>query len=266
MHEILAAINWSVGPEIIKLGPLALRWYGLLFAAGFVIGYMIMQKIFLTEHKTEKDLEALTITMILGTVIGARLGHCLFYEPAYYLANPIKILYVWEGGLASHGAAIGILLALWIYTKQRTGVRFMWIVDRIVIVVALAGSFIRLGNFFNSEIIGSPADVPWAVVFTRIDLIPRHPAQLYESIAYLISFFILYNYYKNNYKTMGDGFLFGLFLILIFGARFIIEFFKAPQSPFEIGMTLDMGQLLSIPFILIGLGSIIYSYKRKKSV
>ena len=261
MNVLLMTINWSVSPEIIGLGPLSLRWYGLLFALGFVVGYFIMQRIFLLENKPSKAVESLTITMILGTVIGARLGHCLFYEPQYYLANPLKMLMVWEGGLASHGAAIGILIALWIFAKRNNNISFIWIVDRIVLVVALAGAFIRLGNFFNSEILGSPADVPWAVVFSRIDDIPRHPSQLYEAIFYLTSFFILYFSYMKNYKTLGKGYLFGLFLILIFGSRFIIEFFKEPQSQFEVGMLLNMGQWLSIPFVIIGLISIILSRK-----
>lgn len=264
MSELLSVIYWGISPEIIQIGPLSLRWYGLLFALGFIVGYLIMQKIFLKEHKSEKDLEALTITMILGTVIGARLGHCFFYEPAYYLANPLKILYVWEGGLASHGAVIGILTALWIYVRKRPNIAFMWIVDRIVIVIALAGCFIRLGNFFNSEILGSPADVPWSVVFSRIDDLPRHPAQLYESIFYLISFFILFFTYKRNYQKLGSGFLFGLFLILIFGSRFFIEFFKDPQSPFEAEMFLNMGQTLSIPLVLLGIVSIILSFRKKR--
>lgn len=266
MIDILAMINWGAEPEILKLGPLSLRWYGLLFALGFVVGYMIMQKIFVREGKGAKLLDSLTVFMVVGTVAGARLGHCLFYEPTYYLSNPLKILAVWEGGLASHGAAIGILLSLWFFAKKNPTVSFTWILDRIVIVVALAGSFIRLGNFFNSEILGSYADVPWGVVFTRLgETMPRHPAQIYESLFYLVSFLILYFTYNKNYQKLGSGFLFGLFLILIFGARFIIEFFKDPQTQFEVGMMLNMGQLLSIPFVLIGVLSIVYSYRSKKS-
>jgi len=263
MLEFIMAINWSVNPEIIGIGPLSLRWYGLLFALGFVVGYFIMQKIFLLENKSNKDLESLTITMIVGTILGARLGHCFFYEPQYYLANPLKMLMVWEGGLASHGAAIGIIFALWIFSKRRNNISFVWISDRIVIVVALAAMFIRLGNFFNSEIIGSQTDVPWAVVFTRFDDLPRHPTQLYEAIFYLFSFITLYITYAKSYKTIGKGYLCGLFLLLIFGSRFIIEFFKEPQSQFEVGMLLNMGQLLSIPFIIIGIISIFISRKFK---
>ena len=262
--DLLAYINWSVSPEIFKLGPFSIRWYGLLFALGFIVGYQIMFYIFKLEKKKQKDLEALTITMILGTVIGARLGHCLFYEPEYYLSHPIEILTVWHGGLASHGAAIGIALALWYYVRKRPDISMVWILDRIGIVTALAGCFIRLGNFFNSEILGSPADNPWSVVFTRIDQIPRHPAQLYESISYLAIFIILFLIYRGKKGKTAPGLLFGLFFLLVFGMRFIIEFFKDVQVDFERTMTLNMGQLLSIPLILIGIAFIIYSFKKKQ--
>lgn len=259
--DISAYINWNVSPEIFRIGPVAIRWYGLLFALGFVIGYQIMTKFFLKEKRPLKDLEALTITMIVGTIVGARLGHCLFYDPVYYLSNPVKILKIWEGGLASHGAAIGILLALWYYTKKHPKYTMLWLLDRIVIVVALAGAFIRLGNFFNSEIIGTPVSLPWAVIFTRIDTIARHPAQLYESLSYLLIFIYLFrSYYKFDGK-IPKGRFFGIFLILVFSARFIIEFFKEVQSPFEHNLPLDLGQLLSIPFILAGIYFLWRSWK-----
>lgn len=259
--NIISAINWNISPEIID--GYQIRWYGLLFASGFIVGYQIMSWIFKKEGKSLKDLEALTLTMIIGTVVGARLGHCLFYEPEYYLMNPIEILKVWRGGLASHGAAIGIVAALWFYCRKRKDISYLWILDRIVIVIALAGCFIRLGNFFNSEIIGIPADVPWAVIFGRVDLVPRHPAQLYESISYLGIFFILIFRYKKFGSELPAGQLFGLFLILIFGARFVIEFVKEKQSAFESGMLLDMGQLLSIPLILAGIYFVYRSIKNK---
>ena len=188
---LIAFIEWSVTPEIFHLGPVSVRWYGLLFAMAFVAGYFIMTWIFKKEGKPQPDLEQLSVYMIFGTVIGARLGHCLFYNPAYYLSNPIEIFKVWEGGLASHGAAIGILIAVYLFSKKKKNYSFLWIIDRIVIVVALAGTFIRLGNLFNSEIIGKPTDVSWAFIFTAVDDLPRHPTQLYESIAYFIIFLIL---------------------------------------------------------------------------
>jgi prolipoprotein diacylglyceryl transferase len=176
--EIFSFGPFSIGS--LNLGPFSVRWYGLLFAASFVIGFQIMNWIFKIEKKSEKDLNDLVWYMILGTVIGARLGHCLFYNPEYYLSNPLEILKIWQGGLASHGAAVGILTAMYLYSKKKVGQSFLWILDRVVITVALAGSLIRLGNLFNSEIIGIPTDLPWGFVFTLIDEIPRHPAQLYS--------------------------------------------------------------------------------------
>ena len=221
-----------------------------------------MQLVYKSENKPVSDVEQLTVYMILGTVIGARLGHCLFYNPGFYLSNPIEILKVWKGGLASHGAAIGIVVSLYFFAKKKK-VSPLWILDRVVIVVASGGFFIRLGNLFNSEILGKPSEVAWAFIFTRVDNIPRHPAQLYESIAYLIIFLILLFLYKNKREKLNEGYLFGLFLILIFTFRFFVEFFKEVQSSFEAGMVLDMGQLLSIPFILLGIIFIVRSFKVK---
>lgn len=268
-------IVWDVSPEIFsfgpfdigsfELGPFSVRWYGLLFAASFVIGFQIMHWIFKIEKKSEDDLNDLVWYMILGTVIGARLGHCLFYNPSYYLSNPIEILKIWQGGLASHGAAIGILTAMYLYSKKKVGQSFLWILDRVVITVALAGSLIRLGNLFNSEIIGIPSDLPWAFVFSRIDDVPRHPTQLYESIFYLISFFILFGIYKKKKANTEQGLIFGLFLILIFGFRIIVEFLKENQSAFEQGMVLNMGQILSIPLVIFG-GYLLYRIKKQKEL
>ncbi|MFP4368279.1 MAG: prolipoprotein diacylglyceryl transferase [Candidatus Kapaibacterium sp.] len=259
---LLAAIEWSVGPEIFSLGPLTIRWYGLLFALSFIAGYQIMDYIFRIEKMPHKALDKLAMTLVIGTIIGARLGHCLFYDPGYYLSNPIEILMIWKGGLASHGAAIGNLLAVWFFTQSRKDISYMWVMDRTVIVVALAAFFIRMGNFFNSEILGVPADVPWAVIFTRVDDTPRHPAQLYEAFTYLLIFAYLIIYYLKRKSGLMQGKLFGLFLTLVFTARFIIEFVKERQVDFELGLPLDMGQLLSIPFILIGL-YFLFVYKKK---
>lgn len=250
-------ITWDVSPEIFSIGPITIRWYGLLFATSFLIGFQIMTRIFKQENKSQDDLNDLLWYMIIGTIVGARLGHCLFYNPEYYLSNPIEILKTWKGGLASHGAAIGIVISMFLYSKKKIGQSFLWVMDRVVITVALAGFFIRTGNLMNSEIIGKPTDVPWAFKFVNSyvadPLTPRHPAQLYEALAYLAIFVILFLIYKKYYKTIKEGFIFGLFLVLIFVARFIIEFFKENQSAFEQGMTLNMGQILSIPLILWGL-------------
>lgn len=262
---IFGYITWEVSREIAKIGPLSLRWYGLLFALAFVFGFIILTRVYKLEKKPQTDLEQLSIYVILGTVIGARLGHCLFYDPSYYLSNPLEMVKVWEGGLASHGAAIGILIALYLFSKKKKDQSMLWVLDRLVIVVALGGALIRLGNLFNSEIIGMQTDVPWAFIFASVDDVPRHPAQLYESIAYFISFGVLYFVYMKQNKYLKQGFIFGLFLILIFGFRFIVEFIKEDQSAFEAGMTLNMGQLLSIPFIIMGLYYISRKPKKIKS-
>ncbi len=273
MPLILDAINWNVEPEIFSFGGFALRWYGLLFALGFVFGQMIMIKIFRLERKPLADIETLTVYMVLFTVVGARLGHCLFYQPDYYLSNPIEILKVWEGGLASHGAAIGILLGLWIYThavwivnfskkpvytfrwQKREGQSYLWLLDRMVITVALGGALIRLGNLMNSEIIGKPTGSDWGFVFLRnpeAGLVPRHPAQLYEAISCLVLFVVLYFWYMAKKEKLREGLFLGFFMVWIFGLRFFFEMFKEPQVEFERNMTYNMGQLLSLPLIVAG--------------
>jgi prolipoprotein diacylglyceryl transferase len=210
------------------------------------------------------DLDRLLIYIVIGTLVGARLGHCLFYDPVYYLTHPLKILAIWEGGLASHGGGAGILLSLYIYQKK-TIQSFLEILDYLAIPVALAGCFIRTGNFFNSEIIGIPASVPWAVVFERIDSVPRHPAQLYEAVTYLIIGIILLTvYYYTGLKRRGR--LLGIMLILIFTARMLIEFVKENQAAFSFESGINMGQLLSIPFILAGIILVIWSKKYRRPV
>ncbi|NSW46329.1 MAG: prolipoprotein diacylglyceryl transferase [Bacteroidales bacterium] len=245
-------IHWNADPTMIDLWGFPISWYGLLFALGFVFGYIIMQKIFQREQIPQKILDNLSLYMFIGTVVGARLGHCFFYEPEYYLAHPIEILYIRQGGLASHGAAIAILISLWIFSKKQKK-PFSWIVDRIVIVVALAGFFIRLGNLMNSEIYGQVTHVPWAFIFDRIDNQPRHPSQLYESVAYLLLFFLLYWMYFKRNASKKPYLLFGVFLLGCFGFRFLVEFIKDVQVDFEHFMALKMGQWLSIPFIISGL-------------
>jgi len=259
---ILSYITWSVSPDIFHIGPITVRWYGLLFALAFIVGYQIMIWMYRREHKKETDVDQLTVYMILGTVIGARLGHCLFYNPEYYLSHPLEILMIWKGGLASHGGAIGILIAIYFFAKKKKE-SYISLLDRLVVAAAPGFCFIRLGNLFNSEIIGKPADVAWAFIFTNVDNVPRHPAQLYESIAYLIIFFILLYVYKNKMKNYGKGLLLGLLLALIFGFRFFVEFLKEDQSAFEKGMALNMGQILSIPFVIAGIVLIIIAFRNK---
>src|SRR5665647_1981061 len=258
----LQIIPWNVDPEIFRIGNFAVRWYGLLFASGFVIGYYILRKIFKNEGLGDATLDRLTVYVAIGTIVGARLGHCLFYEPAYYLAHPLEILKVWHGGLASHGAAIGILLALWLFVRKEKK-PFIWAIDRVVIVVALAGALIRLGNLMNSEIYGVETTLPWGFVFLRNgENAPKHPTQIYESLAYLITFVILLRVYWKNKGKQRPGLLFGLFLVLVFGFRFLVEYVKNDQVTFEAGMNFNMGQLLSIPFILAGIALLVWAFRK----
>lgn len=250
--ELLASIYWDISPEIVRLGPLEVRWYGLLWAISFIVGYQLISYIFRTENRSQKDVESITIWMVVGTVIGARLGHCLFYEPEYYLSNPLEMLKVWEGGLASHGAALGNLISIYIFSKIKK-IDFIWTLDRVAIAIAPGAFFVRLGNFMNSEILGTEANIPWAVVFAKHDLIPRHPAQMYEGLCYLAIFIFLFIKYRKLKGNFPPGLFFGLFLTMVFSARFIIEFFKMDQTDFEAGLLLNMGQILSIPFVIVGL-------------
>ncbi|MCG8410804.1 MAG: prolipoprotein diacylglyceryl transferase [Bacteroidales bacterium] len=260
---VLNYINWDLDPEIVKIWIFSIRYYGLLFAASFFFGYKIMQKIFQKENLSVELLDKLTIYMAVGTVLGARLGHCLFYQPDYYLSHPIEILMIWHGGLASHGAAIGILLSLYFFAKKNKKA-YLWILDRIVIVVALAGFFIRMGNFMNSEIYGTVTNLPWGVVFLRDGQnLPKHPTQIYEAISYLFIFILLFRTYRKKGPEVKQGLIFSLFLIILFTVRFFVEFIKEDQVRFEQGMTFNMGQWLSIPFVLIGVFLLYQSFRNK---
>jgi phosphatidylglycerol---prolipoprotein diacylglyceryl transferase len=262
MHLLI--IPWDVNPEIFRIGSFAVRWYGLLFASSFLFGYFIMLRIFKNENLPDTLLDKLTVYMALGVIIGARLGHCLLYEPEYYLANPLEILKVWKGGLASHGAAAGILIAVGIFAyKEKKG--YFWVLDRIAIVVALSGFFIRMGNLMNSEIYGIETTVPWGFVFLRNgETAPKHPTQIYEGLAYLLIFFLLFWMYWRKKGRHIEGTLISLICILIFGARFFIEFLKEDQVAKEAGMLLNYGQKYSIPFFIIGCIGLIISLKINK--
>jgi phosphatidylglycerol:prolipoprotein diacylglycerol transferase len=260
----LLIITWDVNPEIFRIGSFAVRWYGLLFASSFLFGYIIMNKMFKNENLPDSVLDRLTVYMALGTIIGARLGHCLFYEPGYYLSNPIEIFKIWRGGLASHGAAIGILIALWLFVRKEKK-DYAWVIDRIAIVVAISGFFIRTGNLMNSEIYGVETTVPWGFVFLRNgETAPKHPTQIYEALAYLAVFILLLKIYWNKKGEHIQGLLISLFLIFVFTSRFFIEFLKEDQVAFESAMKLNMGQWLSIPFVIGGFVWLFYSLKQKK--
>jgi prolipoprotein diacylglyceryl transferase len=260
-------IDWNPSPEIFTIPGInwPVRWYGLLWALALLASQYIMKIIFLKEGKTLKQLDKLTMYIVLGTIIGARLGHCLFYGPHFdvydeegnlieegYLSHPLNILKIYEGGLASHGGALGILISAFLYARSEK-MDFLWLMDRLSVVVPLAGMFIRLGNLMNSEIIGTPTDVPWAFRFVQIDDIPRHPSQLYEAVFCLFLFGALYILWNKNVFTSLSGTLFGILCLLLFTERFLVEFIKENQVEFENGMTLNMGQWLSIPLVLVGL-------------
>ena len=270
---MLQYIIWNVDPEIFRIGSWPVRWYGLLFATGFLIGVQIMTYIFKTEKKPLSDIDALLLTMVVSTILGARLGHFLFYEPAMFIQNPLRIITPPFGGLASHGGILGILIGLWFYSRrpssQTNGQTFLWVSDRICMVGALAGAFIRFGNLMNSEIFGKPTDVPWAFVFLRdheFSQVPRHPTQLYESLSYLILFMGLFWYWKAFRSQSAPGTMLGISLLWVFGLRFVWEFFKENQVAFEDSMSLNMGQLLSIPAILLGLILLLRNFFRPASL
>jgi len=262
-------IYWNVDPVIIKVFGISIRYYGLLFVSGLILCLYILGWIFRRENIPPEHLERLSIYGIIGIFVGARLGHCLFYEPSYYFAHPLEMIlpiqplpgggYKFSGyqGLASHGGILGLLIALFLYSRK-TKQSMINTIDLIAVVAVLEFGFIRLGNFMNSEIIGIPTTKPWSVIFERVDNLPRHPAQLYEAISYFIIFTIMMILYKNMRDRLKNGFFFGLATVLCCIARFMIEFVKENQVGFEDGMTFNMGQLLSLPYLVVGIGFIIY--------
>ena len=291
MYYILAFIDWQPHIEAFQIGSFGVRWYALLWAIGLITAYFIVRKLYIHQGISLDKFDPLFLYCFLGILIGARLGHCLFYEPDYYLGSiqgviemflPVKILpdgswkYHGYAGLASHGGAIGCLIGMLIYAK-RNRVKFLTVLDNVCIATPMTACCIRLGNLMNSEIIGRPTDVSWAFLFHTNDamvngvIVPRHPAQLYEALAYLLIFVLLVTVYWMRSRTsvrnarVGTGLYFGLCLTLIFTFRFFIEFIKKEQVDFEKGMMLDMGQLLSIPFVLVGLYFVIRSIRSSQS-
>ena len=294
---ILNYITWNVNPVAFSLGPLEVRWYGICWAVGFLFGYIMMSKMYKREKMPEWSMDSLLVYMLVSTVLGARIGHCLFYEPEYYLPHPVEMLKIWEGGLASHGGAVGILLGLLLYVRnfnkstkkakgEKTHITYLWILDRVVVAVCLVGALIRLGNVFNHEIYGTPTSLPWGFVFLRgneqfcgtVDnytacdnlatccppeqWLPCHPTGLYEAFFCLVAMgLLLWMYYKRNVGDKRPGLMFGTFLVIIFGSRICIEFLKNVQVEFERNMTFDMGQWLSVPFVLVGIVMIVRSFR-----
>jgi prolipoprotein diacylglyceryl transferase len=270
---VILGIEWNVSSQLID-GWNTPNLYGLLFVSGLIIGFYVIKKMFKSEGISEEWLDKLLIYVVIATIVGARLGHVFFYDWHIYRENPIDIFKVWEGGLASHGGAIAILIALFLYSKFVTKRSMFWILDRIVAPIAIAGCFIRLGNLVNHEIIGQPTDLPWGFMFMResyenlvmidgeLQHVYRHPAQLYEAIGYLISFFVLRHMFWKTTMKEKKGMIFGFFLIFIFGWRFIVEFVKVGQADRDAGMILNTGQWLSIPFVLAGIVIIILANRK----
>lgn len=264
--DFLSFIHWNIDPEIFSIGPLSVRWYGLMFALSFILGYSMVEKMFKYEKENLKWLDSLLLYIVIGTILGARLGHVFFYGWEYYSQHPGEILMVWKGGLASHGGALGIFIALLIHSRFFTKKNVFWTIDRVVIPTALAAMFIRLGNLFNSEIYGIETSLPWGFIFERNgESVAKHPTQLYEAFAYLLTFLVLRKCYWKTEMKSKTGMLTGIFFMMVFTARFFIEFIKEDQEAFEAGMMLNMGQWLSIPFVLLGLGLVLlaqYKYQQ----
>jgi prolipoprotein diacylglyceryl transferase len=280
---LLNYITWDVNPEIFRIGAIAVRWYGLFWAIGIYATLLITTKIFKHEKLPEAWVDKLFIYTVLGAILGARLGHCFFYEwklvaepitflgitfnyENHYLSHPWELLYIWRGGLASHGGAIGILIAMILFNKNVSKKGINWIFDRLLIGVCLCGASIRFGNLMNSEIYGSATSLPWGFLFVRTgETQPMHPTQIYEMIYCLVTFAIMWFMYWKKEAYKKNGLLFGIFLIGVFGSRFMLEFIKNNQEAFESGLPLNMGQWLSIPFIVWGIWLLLRSSSSPKT-
>ena len=270
----LLEINWTVDPAIFSIGSREIRWYALMFLVGYAIGYKIAQRMWKREDLNPQWLDPLLFYTFFGMIIGSRLGHCLFYDPVYYLTHPIKILYTWEGGLASHGGVLGIITAIYLFSKKISHKSMLWTLDKLVTPTGLVAALIRFGNLLNHEIYGHPTDLPWGFRFIKnlntwkqdaapVFTAPCHPTQIYEAICYLLTFVLcMWLYFKKD-AWKKEGLIFGIFMICIFISRFFIEFLKENQVDFEKGMLLNMGQLLSIPFILAGIYFVWRAYQKK---
>jgi len=265
--KTLLYILWNPDLEFFHLGPFSVRWYGLCWLLGFTAAYLLVRRLYREQHIKEELFEPLFLYCFLGILIGARLGHCIFYEPDYFLTSgkgfvemllPIRFLadggfkFIGYEGLASHGGTLGLMIALWLYVRK-TKLSLWTVLDNIAIATGSMACLIRVGNLMNSEIIGKVTDVPWAFIFERVDSYPRHPGQLYEAIAYAVLFFLLWWLHKKMPEKIGTGWYFGFCLTYIFTFRFFIEYTKEVQEAFEASLPIDMGQILSIPFIILGL-------------
>ena len=278
MMNLLNYIVWNPDLEAFSIGSYSFRWYSLCWLIGLAIAYFVVKRLYKEQKIKDELFDPLFIYCFLGILIGARLGHCIFYQPDYFLTSfkgfvemllPIHIMQdgSWKmtgyAGLASHGGTAGLILALWLYCRH-TKIKMWTVLDNIAIATGTTACFIRLGNLMNSEIIGKATDVPWAFIFERVDQLPRHPGQLYEAIAYAILFFIMWALHKKWPEKIGTGWYFGFCLTYIFTFRFLIEYTKEVQEAFEASMPIDMGQILSIPFIIVGVWCMVKSKKVKR--
>lgn len=269
-------ITWDIEPEIIKIGEISIRYYSICWLSAFASGFLILKKVYQDENIKVEYLTSLVFYIFFGVLIGARLGHCLFYDFNYYISNPLEIIlpfsknafgnwtFTGYAGLASHGGVTGIIIAIFLYCRNKK--MSVWdTLDKLALVGPLGGMFIRLGNFFNSEIIGKPTDSIFGIIFKNIDNIPRHPSQLYEAFSYLLIFILVYYLYTKKREKHNKGFIFGITITFVFIARFLIEFSKIVQSSFEENLFIDMGQILSIPFILLGITILFFNYNPPKT-
>ena len=263
MGNLFLTVMWNFDPVFFRIGSVEIRYYGVMWAVAFAISMWLFINFVKREGYPDKVFDSIFWFGTLSTIIGARLGHCLFSETDYYLSNPVQILNIRQGGLASHGAAIGLLVGLWLFSR-RNRMPYLWSLDRIMVAVAISGVFVRLGNLFNSEIYGIETASPWGFVFLRAgETVPKHPTQIYEALCYLATFFVLlWLYYGRDLARRRPGFMFGLGVFLIFVSRFFIEYIKNPQEEFELNMSLLMGQWLSIPFILLGIVMMVWALRR----
>lgn len=245
-------IRWQFDPVAFQLGSLAVHWYGLAWLAAFLSGKWLVTFMSQRDGNTDLDAAPLMAYALIGAIVGARLGHCLFYHPAYYLSNPIEIFLIWKGGLASHGGAIGLLVGLYLGRRFWRSIGVLQLLDYVAVAAALGSVFIRTANFLNSEIVGIPTSGSWGVIFTKIDQVARHPVQLYEAFAYFLAFIFLIPLFMRRHRPQ-TGEIFGWWLILVFSVRFILEFWKADQNLLDSALVISTGQWLSIPFILLGI-------------
>lgn len=271
MNANLSYILWNPDDTALRIGSFAMHWYSLCWLIGLVLAYLIVRRLYKEQKIKDELFDPLFLYCFIGILVGARLGHCLFYQPDVYLSSwkhfvemflPIEFTgnsdwhFTGYRGLASHGGTFGLMIALWLYVKK-TKLNIWRVLDNIAIATPATAFFIRIGNLMNSEIIGKPTDVPWAFIFEQVDMLPRHPGQLYEALAYAVLMFIGWALYRRRPQRVGTGFFFGLCLTYIFTARFLIEFTKEIQEPFEAALPINMGQILSLPFIAIGIACMV---------